>query len=311
MPKPIATLALIAFALTAAASTAFAAPFEVYSEITGSLIGLTRCTDAGAASASCSDGVPGPALLPGHANATAGASPGRVTASGDVELSGTRSTRRTESGALMRYTDFNISGPDGATSVSGPLMLDVHGLLDAHASILSGTPIARTELVVLLEAAVETPSGTMPFRRGRMVLTADTRDSQRILHVTGDFTNTGSQPSTTSDFPFVSLPFLMPVGRDFQVEVFLRADVQSDIMGEGTASTGGRANFASSATFPKVGPVFDLPDGYTVDSVSAQIVDNRWIGDQPIGVPEPGTLSLLAAGVTAGMLGRKLRRRAG
>jgi hypothetical protein len=39
-------------------------------------------------------------------------------------------------------------------------------------------------------------------------------------------------------------------------------------------------------------PVFDLPEGYTANSVDGMIVDGYYQGD----VPEPGTLMLLAAG---------------
>lgn len=58
------------------------------------------------------------------------------------------------------------------------------------------------------------------------------------------------------------------------------------------------------------GPVFNLPDGYTANSLSGLIVDNRWITSAPGAVPEPASLALFAAGLVglaAVQRGRKVR----
>lgn len=55
-------------------------------------------------------------------------------------------------------------------------------------------------------------------------------------------------------------------------------------------------SFGETLSFPDVGPVFNLPDGYTVNSVSGLIVDNRWVGVLQATVPEPSTLVLLLVG---------------
>ena len=61
------------------------------------------------------------------------------------------------------------------------------------------------------------------------------------------------------------------------------------------------ASFGNTLRFAAGGPVFDLPDGYTIDSPSGGIADNVF-------VPEPSTLSLtlLGAGILTGL--RRARR---
>jgi hypothetical protein len=70
------------------------------------------------------------------------------------------------------------------------------------------------------------------------------------------------------------------------------------------------ADFSSTLTFPTSGPVFNLPEGATVDSLSALIVNNQFVGAGPAGagVAEPSTLFLLALGVVA--LARRASKRA-
>jgi hypothetical protein len=55
-------------------------------------------------------------------------------------------------------------------------------------------------------------------------------------------------------------------------------------------------DFGSTLTFSTSGPAFDLPGGYTVNSVSADIVNNQYWGGTTVSAPEPGTLFLLGSG---------------
>jgi hypothetical protein len=77
----------------------------------------------------------------------------------------------------------------------------------------------------------------------------------------------------------------------FVVEVIMRLSV-----GASTNITHGNAfadaSFLNTLSFPTNRPVFTVPDGYTVNSVSAGIVDNRFQSQ----VPEPSTLALLLIG---------------
>lgn len=61
----------------------------------------------------------------------------------------------------------------------------------------------------------------------------------------------------------------------------------------------------AGSAFSASGPVFNLPDGYTLSSVQANIVNNQWLGPT-LPVPEPGTAMLASLGALG--LWLRLRR---
>jgi PEP-CTERM motif-containing protein len=88
------------------------------------------------------------------------------------------------------------------------------------------------------------------------------------------------------------------------------SEVQLNLTGTSGAKVSAFADsindFSHTLSFAASGPVFNLPTGYTVNSVDGGIVDNHFVTST---VPEPGTLILLGAGLLgmAGAFRRKLR----
>ena len=118
----------------------------------------------------------------------------------------------------------------------------------------------------------------------------------------GHYGGSGSLADTVT-----SNQLMLPVGQVFDVRVLVNASSRAQVFIGGTpedefdtvhASAGGYSSFGSTVRFPFDRPVFDLPPGYTVNSVSAGVIDNQV-------VPEPGTGALFALGI----LGFALRRR--
>ncbi len=102
--------------------------------------------------------------------------------------------------------------------------------------------------------------------------------------------------------------FEVPTGVPLMLQMTLSTDagVGGYVNGTGSAGATGGANFIDTVSFPFSGFVFDLPDGYTVNSVEGQIVNNQFVGVESTSeVPEPASWPVLVAGIGAIVLVRR------
>ena len=299
----------IALALHLTAGVATAARFEAFAETFLPIFSGPSCFESSSGPVTCQSSSDRPAPPPASVDARAAAST-TLGVFGSIDLGGV-SGGRAESSALMGFTDMIITSTNPfAEFVVGAVNLDVHGNFASTLAPTSGSS-ASTSASAIVEVSVESPFGGLPFRRGRLDFFHSVSPGQTVgpsLTQDGDFVGNFNISPGTSFFPFESLPFPMPVGRPFLVEVFLRGDITTSLTGPGTAHGG--FNFQNTLTFPALRSVITLPEGYTLNSVEAQIVDNRFVGAGPATVPEPGTLSLLGLAAAAAMLApRRLVRR--
>lgn len=108
---------------------------------------------------------------------------------------------------------------------------------------------------------------------------------------------------------------MLPVGTPFRLALSLY--VSEDTTTNNTILGSRRQAEASSLfdntlSFPLVGPVFNLPDGYTVQSAAGLIVDNSWQGAAaPDSDPVPEPTSVLLAGAGLSYLALRFRSRRG
>jgi hypothetical protein len=180
----------------------------------------------------------------------------------------------------FRIDDLVLSGPAGPT-VPVFLNLDLTGSLNAGGSMNS--------------PGFDWPAGAGGSAEVNVGVTAPGLSSSGIRRYLNNNRNEQSFFSSgllAGGDELATDPFQVQVGVPFVVEVILRLSV-----GASTNITHGNAfadaSFSNTLSFPTDRPVFTVPDGYTVNSVSAGIVNNRFGFLQ---VPEPSTLALFLIG---------------
>ena len=123
---------------------------------------------------------------------------------------------------------------------------------------------------------------------------------------------TGLPVINTANFnSFIAVPSRLPVNQYFTVAIGLRA--QSAATNEGF-SVSLEESWASVMAFHSLSfvtgqPLFSLPDGFTVNSISANVVNNRFIDPSAPpsqSVPEPSAIFLIGSSVL--LAGWKRRR---
>lgn len=117
----------------------------------------------------------------------------------------------------------------------------------------------------------------------------------------------GTQELTTSYFT-------LPVGTPIDLSLLLSVNAGVSVGGNGgfgwpvDLNAVADMDYYSTLSFPTSGPVFDLPDAYTVTSAEAGIFDNSYGAPAPVQTPEPSSLLLLGSGLL-GLVSMTFRRR--
>jgi len=256
-----------------------------------------------------------------HAFGGALASPFGLHASGSASVNNGLTDGRAI--ATARFDDFVIHGPAGPVTTSFNLVIS--GSLGVLIPTVTGDAQAQATGAVIVQTAVND-----------LIVTADGFFQDRV-RLFGLSTSLGSSvtvqktgmlagwPGGNGDFAihkFTTPTFTVNVDEPFTVEIQLTAvgGAFGFIVPEGVTSEG-FADFGSTLAFPTTGAVFNLLDGYTVESVGARIAGNAFVGEEPgepgpgpgpgpdplPGVPEPASLALLLAG--AAVLAERARRR--
>jgi PEP-CTERM motif len=277
--RRIVTLIVAATFLLVFVSPTEAVPF-FFAEVTeytyGGGLAITGSipVDTGGVSGTGSNTLPG-SYFTGRAAVDAG-----IVRSGihyELSANGQTVSRLFFSTAQFLFDDLYITGPAGPESITATMNVRVDGEMLAEGESYAG--IARLNLRLGSNDVDSSYLYSSTISGGNGLLAGQSGPS---IHDTVSFTST---LSTTQPNHF---------------GVLLTTDAAAGAYSGGYATS----DFFDTVHLVSGGPVFDLPAGYTANSVSANIVDNQWMGV----VPEPSSclLGLIAA---AGMAAVAIRRK--
>ena len=216
--------------------------------------------------------------------------------SGEVDTRGGTVLDRPSVGADTIVTliidDIIFTGPGSSTTTT--LNLAASGFFNANAFASPGV-IAFSSARVDMSVQFDMGIGSLDFVGFQ---------SKAVNHNT--IANPGLPPAVSEiengDLTGVSFPDTLNIGsfnvslnNPYTLKITLGADSSGRIDGFGSAVSTGIADFGHTVSFPTAGAVFELAPGYSVNSVSADIVNNEWLGE-PVSttvVPLPGALWML------------------
>ena len=215
---------------------------------------------------------------PGSASATARGGFLGVSSSVSTPLNAS-TTNSADAAASFTIDDVIFTNTTGETSFSGAANFLLRGLYSVNSADLDGlivTSISTLQLTCTVDGGSVNGAYIAEF------------DSGGNFQLSSSGVLSGLAGGPSSD---ISVTFSVPISGQANVPISVACFMNVNTVA--SLGTSGSSDFGDPLSFAPSGPVFDLPPGWTANSISGNIVDNRFVG---AAVPELGALPLLASG---------------
>jgi len=176
------------------------------------------------------------------------------------------------------WSDFIVTGPASPANILISVNLNIDGTTLAGTTV---TPSGQSQA-----------SSSVQFNvRGNNQLSGGSFTQSVSNGNAPSFIGTGLLAGFDGNMDVTSALFSVPVNTPFSIE--LQLSVASNLSANFSEifSLDANTNFFNTLTFAPIGPVFNLPSGYTINSAEAGIIDNTYV------IPEPSSLILVGVGV--------------
>ncbi|HTS50051.1 MAG TPA: hypothetical protein VMH05_19015 [Bryobacteraceae bacterium] len=202
--------------------------------------------------------------------------------------------------AMIVFSDLVISGPGGTTDVLAAMNFFTH-LDEVSASLdsaLSGSAKIGSSASADWGVTFDDGNGNVftSEEYSQLNLSSNAGVITNTSSTYGDFSGPTDSASLLAGTVLTTPQFSLPVGQAITVTLFAGVSAGSGWILCSVDCNGGSTgvDFTALDTFglPLSGLVFDLPEGYTVNSVDGLIADNHFVGGTST-VPEPGTIPTL------------------
>ncbi len=208
--------------------------------------------------------------------------------------------------AELTMDDMMIGGAPG-TFITTPMHLHLTGALEAGSALYSNS--------IFTNGSTQVTGGSNVSVEIRVNGNKVGEGFQELASINGAFptvTGSGLLAHFDGDDVLTTSPFTVATNTFFSVMLSLGVISGSEVLDGGAGRGTSIADFSNTLTFVQNGPVFDLPAGYTANSLEAGIVNNRFTpADGANVVPEPSSIILWGIGALCLAIGSlRSRRRA-